>query len=58
MDLWEIGLEVLDLIYLVPNRNRRRVLVNTVITARFEVLTAVRMTMFFWVLTPCRLVGR
>jgi hypothetical protein len=26
---------------------------------RFEVLTEVRMTMlFFWVVTPCRLVGR
>jgi hypothetical protein len=24
---------------------------------RFEVLTAVRMMMFFWVLVPCRLVG-
>jgi hypothetical protein len=25
---------------------------------RFEVLTAVRMIMFFWVVTPCRLVDR
>jgi hypothetical protein len=25
---------------------------------RFDVLTAVKMTMLFWVLTPCRLVGR
>jgi hypothetical protein len=25
---------------------------------RFEVLTAVKMTMFFWVVTPCELVVR
>jgi hypothetical protein len=25
---------------------------------RFEVLTAVRMTLLFWVLTPCRFIGR
>jgi hypothetical protein len=25
---------------------------------RFEVFMAVRMMMFFWVLAPCRLVGR
>jgi hypothetical protein len=31
---------------------------NARITGRFEIFTAVRMMMFFWVLTPCRLVGK
>jgi hypothetical protein len=30
---------------------------SDVSTVRFGVLMAVRMTMFFWVLTPCRVVG-
>jgi aspartate aminotransferase-like enzyme len=28
------------------------------IFARFEVLTAVKVMMLFWIVTPCRLIGR
>jgi hypothetical protein len=32
--------------------------VNTVMIVRFEVLMGVKISVFFWVMTPCGLVGR
>jgi hypothetical protein len=43
---------------LCPNIVFRTLFSDTLICVRFEVLKAARMMMIFWVLVPCRLVGR
>jgi ribosome biogenesis protein Nip4 len=54
MDLFEIGVNVVDWIGLAQNRYRWRALVNSVMNVRFEVFTAVTMKNgVFWVVTPC-----
>jgi hypothetical protein len=52
-----------DWIYLAQDMDRWQTLVNTMTNlrarVRFEVLTAMKMAVFFfWVVTPCGFVGR
>jgi hypothetical protein len=59
MDLRETGLGGVDWIRLAQDRGKWRAVVSAVMNIRVlaprSLVTAARMTMLFWVVTPCRL---
>jgi hypothetical protein len=57
MDLGKkVGCEDVDWAHRIQDRGQWRVLVNTVINVRFQVLTAASMKIaVFWVVAPCSL---